>query len=128
MLASKLIDIPGASDCLKESLVVYSDRAKEKLLGVSHETLEAYTAVSPETCREMVEGLSQRYGRDLSIATTGYAHTGEAYAGISYQGKTIVKAFNIKGTRNRVRARLAGFCLDLSILLMRGTDESYFNL
>ncbi len=63
----------GASAYFKGGIVAYSNEVKECALGVKHETLDAYGAVSEETVREMVEGVRQRLGADLAIATTGIA-------------------------------------------------------
>ena len=63
----------GASAYFKGGIVAYSNEVKESLLGVKHSTLEAHGAVSEETVREMVEGVRQRLGTDLAIATTGIA-------------------------------------------------------
>ena len=63
----------GASAYFKGGIVAYSNEVKESALGVKHSTLEAHGAVSEETVREMVEGVRQRLGTDLAIATTGVA-------------------------------------------------------
>ncbi len=63
----------GASAYFKGGVVAYSNEVKESVLGVKHSTLEAHGAVSEETVREMVEGVRQRLGADLAIATTGIA-------------------------------------------------------
>lgn len=63
----------GASAYFKGGVVAYSNEVKECALGVKHTTLEAYGAVSEETVREMAEGVRQRLGADLAIATTGIA-------------------------------------------------------
>lgn len=63
----------GASVYFKGGVVAYSNEVKESVLGVKHSTLEAHGAVSEETVREMVEGVRERLGADLAIATTGIA-------------------------------------------------------
>jgi nicotinamide-nucleotide amidase len=63
----------GASAYFKGGVVAYSNEVKESVLGVKHSTLEAHGAVSEETVREMAEGVRQRLGADLAIATTGIA-------------------------------------------------------
>ena len=63
----------GASAYFKGGIVAYSNEVKESTLGVKHSTLEAHGAVSEETVREMAEGVRERLGADLSIATTGIA-------------------------------------------------------
>ena len=63
----------GASSYFKGGIIAYSNEVKECALGVKHETLAQYGAVSEETVREMVEGVRTRLGADLAIATTGIA-------------------------------------------------------
>ncbi len=63
----------GASAYFKGGVVAYSNEVKECALGVRHSTLETHGAVSEETVREMAEGVRQRLGADLAIATTGIA-------------------------------------------------------
>ena len=63
----------GASAYFKGGVVAYSNEVKESALGVKHETLIDYGAVSEETVREMAEGVRNRLGADLAIATTGIA-------------------------------------------------------
>ena len=63
----------GASAYFRGGVIAYSNKVKECALGVKHSTLEAHGAVSEETVREMVEGVRQRLGADLAIATTGIA-------------------------------------------------------
>ena len=63
----------GASAYFKGGIVAYSNEVKENALGVKHSTLVAHGAVSEATVREMAEGVRQRLGTDLAIATTGIA-------------------------------------------------------
>ena len=63
----------GASAYFRGAVVAYSNEVKECALGVKHSTLEAHGAVSEATVREMAEGVRQRLGADLAIATTGIA-------------------------------------------------------
>lgn len=127
MIASSIIDIPGASDCLKESYVVYSNSAKEKILGVSHETLEKYTAVSMECAKEMLEGLYKVSGADLCLVTTGYAHLGKVYLGIKYHDQVHILDLNFAPERNKVRRFTRNRAIDAAIIIMRGKYESYIS-
>ncbi len=56
LIAGLLTEIPGSSNVLERGFVVYSNAAKEELLGVPAETLERHGAVSEETARAMAEG------------------------------------------------------------------------
>lgn len=124
LIASSIIDIPGASDVLKESYITYANESKEKILNVSCETIKEYTVVSKEVVREMALGLNKITNSNLCIATTGYAHKGEVYVGVFYNGKVYVRYFKLSGDRNLIRQRIKNYALDMVILIMRGVYES----
>ena len=73
MIASRLINVPGASNVLKESLITYCDEAKMNRLFVNPETIAAHSAVSRECVEEMAEGIIRATGCDVGVASTGYA-------------------------------------------------------
>jgi nicotinamide-nucleotide amidase len=75
-LASQLTALAGASEYYKGGVVAYSNEVKECALGVSHDTLTTYGAVSEETVRQMADGVRQRLGADYAVATTGIAGPG----------------------------------------------------
>ncbi|MEM9079965.1 MAG: competence/damage-inducible protein A [Verrucomicrobiota bacterium] len=76
LIADRLTDVPGASEALTFGFVVYANRAKEVLLGVSAGSLEQFGAVSEEVCREMVLGALERSGAEIAVAVTGIAGPG----------------------------------------------------
>ena len=90
MLASKLVDVPGASSVLGEAYVTYSNEAKMRLLGVSKDTLRQFGAVSAQCAREMAEGARLAAGADFALSTTGIAGpdggTPEKPVGLVYVG------------------------------------------
>ena len=71
-----LSEIAGASDVLACGFVVYSDEAKERLLGVSSSLLEKYGAVSEEVACAMASGALEKGGTDIAVAVTGIAGPG----------------------------------------------------
>lgn len=78
LVSSRLTDIAGSSAYIKENYVTYANEAKTKLLGVKEETLAGFGAVSEECALEMAEGLFQKTGCDICLATTGIAGPGGA--------------------------------------------------
>lgn len=72
-IAAKLTALPGASNYFKGSVIAYCNEVKEAVLGVSHNTLSKFGAVSEETVKEMVLGVRKRMNTDYAIATTGVA-------------------------------------------------------
>ena len=65
LIAAALVNVPGVSGQLEEGYITYSNGAKEKLLGVSHETLEKYGAVSSQTAEEMAKGAKKAANADI---------------------------------------------------------------
>lgn len=73
LLAKRITDIPGSSEVFHMGCVTYANEAKEALLFVPHEILEARGAVSEETARAMAEGIVRRSVSDIGIGITGIA-------------------------------------------------------
>ena len=65
--------IAGSSEWFERGFVVYSNSAKEELLGVRSETLQRYGAVSEQTARELALGALARSKGTISVAVTGVA-------------------------------------------------------
>ena len=115
LFAATLADTPGISAVFDSGLVTYSYEAKKRELGVKQETLDQYTAESPEVAKEMAEGLAAKTGSDLCISITGIAGpedlspekpAGLAWIGITWQGRTEVAEFrqrNVNRQNNRHR-------------------------
>lgn len=73
LIARRITETSGSSAYFKGGIVAYSNEIKEQLLGVRHETLEQYGAVSEQTAKEMALGCLNVMGADYAIATTGIA-------------------------------------------------------
>jgi nicotinamide-nucleotide amidase len=76
LVAALLTEIPGSSDVVERGFVVYSNEAKQELLGVPAATLARYGAVSVETAQLMAEGALTRSRAEIAIAITGVAGPG----------------------------------------------------
>jgi len=72
-IANKLTNVPGASAVLLAGLVTYSNRAKERLLGVNGATLVQHGAVSEAVAREMAEGARRQTQAHYALSATGIA-------------------------------------------------------
>ena len=128
LIASSIIDIPGASDVIDQAYVTYADEVKEKILNVSRETIKEYSVVSEEVLIQMLDGLYERTKANLCLATTGYSHTGQVWIGIMYNGKKYTKLLQLNGDRNRVRLRAKMKIIDTAILVMRGEYENNISI
>lgn len=80
-LAKVITDIPGSSRWFDRGFVTYTNAAKQEMLDVRAETLEAHGAVSEETVIEMAQGALARSQADLTVAISGIAGPGGALPG-----------------------------------------------
>ena len=112
MLASKLVDVPGASSVLGEAYVTYSNEAKMRLLGVSKDTLRQFGAVSAQCAREMAEGARLAAGADFALSTTGIAGpdggtpekpVGLVYVGVASANGCETQEMHLRGERDWIR-------------------------
>lgn len=76
MIGARLASVPGASSIFLGGCITYQNEVKEKLLGVSHDTIERYTEISSECAREMALGALTRLGSDIAVSATGLAGPG----------------------------------------------------
>jgi nicotinamide-nucleotide amidase len=76
LVAAALTEIAGASDVVERGFVVYSNAAKETMLGVPAAILKRHGAVSAETAAAMASGALDNSQADLAVAVTGIAGPG----------------------------------------------------
>ena len=111
-LSARIVDVPGASDVLKQGFVTYSNKAKRKLVKVKKSTLKEQGAVSRKCAKEMAEGGAGAAGADGALSVTGFAGpeggtdqypVGTVFIGCTFKGKTRVKECHFNGDRSSVR-------------------------
>lgn len=68
-----ITDIPGASSALLGGVVVYTNEAKHKLLGVPQELLDTKGAVSFEVAVELARRVREKLGSTFGVGITGLA-------------------------------------------------------
>jgi nicotinamide-nucleotide amidase len=76
MVAAALTDIPGSSAVVERGFVTYTNLAKQQMLGVRPETLEAHGAVSEQVAGEMAQGALLHSNAQLAVSVTGIAGPG----------------------------------------------------
>ena len=132
MIAARIINVPGVSECYKAGLVTYSNKAKRKFLGVRKSTLDKYGAVSSKTASEMAKGAALLMKSDVAVAVTGIAGpdggteekpVGLVYIGCSVKGEVTVKEYHFSGTRSQIREATTSAAL----ILMRSCILKYFS-
>lgn len=132
LIASRIVNVSGASYVFKEGYVTYSDEAKIKLVNVKKETIEKYNVVSEEVAYEMAEGGSEAAGADVALSVTGVAGpgggteeipVGTVCIGIFYKGKVYTEKFNFDGDRSEVRRKSADKAFELLINIIENVSE-----
>ncbi len=122
LLAGRILNVSGASGVYNEGHITYSNEAKERLLGVSHETLETYGAVSEQTAREMAFGAAKAANANVGLSTTGIAGPGGGtpekpvglvYVGCSINGETVACECRFGGNRKENREMAVEAALEL---------------
>ncbi|MBI1250109.1 MAG: nicotinamide-nucleotide amidohydrolase family protein [Alphaproteobacteria bacterium] len=76
LIAGLLTEIPGSSSVVERGFVVYSNRAKEDMLGVPGDMIADFGAVSEGVARAMAEGALRESNANIAVAVTGVAGPG----------------------------------------------------
>lgn len=113
-VAKKLIEVPGVSEVLFESIVAYDNGSKMRRLGVQQSTLARCGAVSDDTAYEMAAGLIATGNCSVSLATTGIAGpasdntnkpVGLCYIAVGTRETVFVYKYIFKGGREDITRR-----------------------
>ena len=122
ILAEMLTAVSGASEWFDGSFVTYANEQKEKLIGVRHETIAKYGAVSYQTALEMSRGARLALGADIGAGVTGIAGPGGGtpekpvglvYISISTKDIHCFCRLNLDGDRFEVRRKTCLYVLEL---------------
>lgn len=129
LVAHRLTNVSGSSAYFLGGFVTYSNEAKERFVGVRHETLLAHGAVSEETAREMARGARQQMGTDVAVAVTGIAGptggtsekpAGLVYVALSAADTDLCRRFMWQGDRVSNKAESAEATLRLVLDYLQG--------
>jgi nicotinamide-nucleotide amidase len=117
----------GSSAVFAGGAVAYSYDLKESILGVQHQTLTAFGAVSEQTVKEMAIGAITHFKTDYSIAVSGIAGpdggmpdkpVGTVWVAIGAKDKVVAKLFTFSNKRiqNIERSATAALTMLLNLL------------
>ncbi|MEO0085929.1 MAG: CinA family nicotinamide mononucleotide deamidase-related protein [candidate division WOR-3 bacterium] len=120
-IGDRLTDVPGSSRYYLGGVVVYSNKAKQVLLGVRSSTLRRYGAVSAQVVAQMAAGVRRRFGTDIGIAVSGIAGPGGGsrrkpvglvFVAATDGSRTSVEEHRFVGIRRTIKERAAAAALD----------------
>ena len=130
-IANQITNVPGASRIFLGGIISYSNRAKQKFLGVRAQTLARHGAVSRQVASEMAKGARKQFGADFAIAVTGIAGpsggsrskpTGTVFIALASSSGIVVERKLNRFTRDKfkqVTARQALIFLGRDVALRR---------
>ncbi|MBI4819049.1 MAG: CinA family protein [Deltaproteobacteria bacterium] len=106
LIVGALTSIPGSSNVIDRSFVVYSRAAKSEILGVPPELIDRFGVVSAETAAAMAQGALKAAGSAASVAisVTGVAGPGPSgpnepaglvFVGFSDGEETVVRKLEL---------------------------------
>jgi len=110
-IAHQISLISGSSEYFVGSVISYSNRVKENILGVNIADLDKYGAVSEQVAIQMASGVQQLMNTDFAISSTGIAGpnggtvekpVGTVWIGIASSTRTIARKFQFNGDRESI--------------------------
>ncbi|MDC3414070.1 competence/damage-inducible protein A [Aquibacillus sp. 3ASR75-11] len=110
----KMVAVSGASSVCQGGIVCYATSVKQKVLGVSDQTIKTHGTVSKQCATEMAENVMKKLDASIGVSFTGVAgpdesegkKVGTVYIAISQKGSpTVVKEYTFSGDRETIRNR-----------------------
>ncbi len=90
LISKRITEVSGSSQVFDCGVCSYANEIKQRIVGVSEETLARFGAVSRQTAAEMAAGIRRLSHADIGISTTGIAGPGggtpEKPVGLVYVG------------------------------------------
>ena len=117
LVASRLVNVPGASSWFRGGVVAYHEQVKFDVLGVP-----AGPVVTEPAAAAMAEGAQRVTGADIGLGITGVAGPddqegvapGTVFVGLALPGqRTETRELRVPGDRDRVRQYATISALDL---------------
>ena len=121
-IGAAITAVSGASEIYKGGVISYTNEVKEKILGVSPETLRIHGAVSCQTAEEMAAGVRNLLKADVAVSVTGLAGPGgDEYGnpvgtvciGFSNEWESFAVRYLFSGNREAVRNQTIRAALEL---------------
>ncbi|MFN8544191.1 MAG: competence/damage-inducible protein A [Candidatus Binatia bacterium] len=121
LVGHRVTNVPGSSTYFLGGAEVYSNGAKERVLGVPPALLAEHGAVSEQTAAAMADGARRLFGADLAVAITGIAGpdggtpekpVGTVCFGLAAAEGTVTRRYQLWGNREWVKLLASQVALD----------------
>ncbi len=122
LVGHRLTNVAGSSAWFERGVVVYSNRAKQELLGVPEAILKTHGAVSAPCAEAMARGICAAAHTPCGVAITGIAGpdggtpqkpVGTVFIGVAVAAKVTSRRFRFSGDRAAVKWQSAQMALDM---------------
>lgn len=121
LATSRLTDVPGSSDYVDRSVVVYSNESKTALLGVPAELIATHGAVSEPVAEVMASTIREQSNANVGVGITGIAGPGGGSEAKPVgtvciavaADQTDVRTFRFPGNRELVKTFAAITAIDM---------------
>jgi nicotinamide-nucleotide amidase len=128
LVASTLVDVPGASRTVRGAVVAYATDLKASLLSVPADLLAVRGAVDADVAAAMASGVRVLLGADVGLATTGVAGPdsqdghgpGTVHVAVATVDGVRVDSAQFGGDRAAVRTAARDLVLALAIDVVGG--------
>ena len=133
-ITHRLTNVPGSSDYLERSLIVYSNKAKKELLKVPASILSSFGAVSEQAAAYMARAVKSLSRTTIGLAVTGIAGpaggtpekpVGTVFISLAHKRQVSTQRHQFYGDREQIKHITSQHALDgLRKLLIAGGHNS----
>jgi nicotinamide-nucleotide amidase len=129
-IAQSITQTPGSSAWFERGFIAYSNQAKQQMLGVKADTLNAYGAVSKQVAMEMAKGALSNSLADISVSVTGIAGPdggtdekpiGTVWIGHAFADNIAASLYHFKGDRHAIREQAVVKALETIIIMVKSS-------
>jgi nicotinamide-nucleotide amidase len=122
LVGHRITSIAGSSAYFERGVTVYTNRAKQELLGVDETILRTHGAVSAPCAEAMVRAICERAGAACGLSITGIVGPGGAmpgkpvgtvFIGVAVEGRVSARRFLFDGDRASVKWQSSVMALDM---------------
>ena len=123
LIAKRITDLPGSSAVFRGGCTVYTNDAKNILLGLPYELIEEKSVYSPEVAIALAENVRSVLGADFGIGVTGLAgpdgdgehEVGTVFVALAGREGSFVRSLSLgsRSDRSRIRTLSANHAFDM---------------